>query len=259
MNGKIGLLIGLFISTQIFLYESTPQLFVPFYLHTTKDSPAVQQLALASKSLSVVAVINPNNGPTDGQPDVNITSSVETLLGAGILLLGYTASLYGTRDLNEVISDVNKYSGWKPEYKLNGIFLDQASAELDKIDYYKQIYNYTRKQFGCKSKTFTGVGTNVDEVFFGDDKNRTADTIVIFEDDYDNWVNFKFSSYTKSRAESELCAIIHSCPKENMKDAVDIAVNNNIGFIYVTDRQMNNPFDALPTYFEDLILYMTSK
>ena len=124
---------------------------------------------------------------------------------------------------------------------------------------YKKVYQYVRKKFGCKSKTFLGVGMNVDSSFFNiDEKNRTGDTIAIFEDDYNNWLNFEFAPYYNSLAPQELCAIIHSCPQADMQQAINSAISNNIGFLYVTDRQMNNPFDLLPTYFDNLILYLAS-
>jgi len=127
------------------------------------------------------------------------------------------------------------------------------------VEDYKLIYQYVRLKFTCRSKTFLGTAANVDPLFFNiDEKNRTADTVVVFEDDYKNWNNYDFDSFYSTLSSAELCSIIYSCLKQDMQAVIEAATKSNIGYIYGTDRQMNNPFDSLPTYFDDLILYLAS-
>ena len=241
---------------QIMSNEGAPQLIIPYYSYMTPDSPAVQNMILASKSFSVTVVIKPD---VISNPDGNWTASVAALASSGISILGYTTMLYGARTVNDVLADIDSYNTWPNASKINGIYLDQASNEFSYVEDYKIIYQYVRSKFSCKSKTFLSTGTNVDPSFFHiDEKNRTADTVVIFDDDYKNWNTFVFAPFYSNLASSELCAIIYSCTKQDMVQVIETAAKNNIGFIYVTDRQMNNPFDSLPTYYDDLILYLAT-
>jgi hypothetical protein len=51
--------------------------------------------------------------------------------------------------------------------------------------------------------------------------------------------------------------IVHSVPDcETAKSHIDLAVARNIGYVYVTDDTLDNPYDSLPTYWSCEVDYI---
>lgn len=249
------LLILVLLASFLPLY-STIQLLVPFYL-PLPDEVNVKRILNASLSVSLAVIINTNNGLVDDLPNIDYQNVIKAFKEVGILVLGYTDSNFGVRSLNEMLDDIESFTKWNTLYSIDGIFIDKASHDLSLLEYYKEIYNYTHSKFGCTSKIFTNPGIILDEQFFGDEKNRSTDTAVIFDDRFDKWDTFEVDGFIKNRSPSEFAVWIHTCPTEEyMYKAIRKAANDKIEYIYVTDRIMNNPFNALPTYFEKIVEYV---
>lgn len=238
------------------IYEeevSSIQLLVPYF--GKPDDASIKKIMKSSESLSVATVLKPN-----GVLDDDYKNSLLDLTSAGVAVYGYVTSEHATIDVATVLGRVDIYNSF--EKKPDGIFIDQAASEISKYSYYNELYLALRKKFGCKTKVFIAPGTSVDSIFYGpttDELTRAGDTIVLFDDDLKAFMNDQFDDYILNKADSESCALIHSCPKENMTLVVDKAISANIGFIYVTDKIINNPYDALSSYFEDLVAYIASK
>jgi hypothetical protein len=238
------------------------QLLVPLYIYPSdlSASGAWSSVAKASDSLSVVAIINPASGPgVSSQPDQNYVDGIRILLDKGVHVIGYVATGYGTRNISLVQRDVDTYAGWLSAYRVGGIFFDEASNDPSMVMYYQALYNYTRKQFGCHSKIIINPGAVLPAVYM-DSQVRSADTAVIFEDTYAQWLTYTPSEYQlKTLVDTESAVIVHTCPTvASMQNAIQLAQSRNAGFVYVTDRVMNNPYDLLPSYFNDLIMYIVS-
>ena len=74
-----------------------------------------------------VAVMNPDSGPGAGQ-NPNYVGAVQSAEAAGINVVGYVYTSYGSRSIAAVESDISNYYSWYPD--LDGIFLDEASTQL---------------------------------------------------------------------------------------------------------------------------------
>ena len=46
--------------------------------------------------------------------------------------------------------------------------------------------------------------------------------------------------------------LVHNAPKAEIRTLVTHAKQNDVGWFYATDDNGSNPWDSLPTYFEDL-------
>ena len=46
--------------------------------------------------------------------------------------------------------------------------------------------------------------------------------------------------------------------RAGMRQAVDLAVFRNVGYVYVTDDGGDNPWDSLPTYWTQLVDYVAA-
>jgi hypothetical protein len=240
------------------------QLIVPLYIYPSdlSDSGPWSMVARASDSLSVVAIINPNSGPGLGdQPDSNYIAGIQKLLEKGVHVIGYVPTNYGFRNIDQVIADIDKYFGWSSIYRPGGVFFDETSSDESTIAYYQKAYNHTRKLFGCHSKVVLNPGTVLPAVFMPQKpENRTADTVCVFENTYAEWEHYQPSDYQMNvLVASESAAIVHTCANTaSMENAIQLAQSRNVGFIYVTDRVMNNPYDLLPTYFNEMVLHIAS-
>src|SRR5262249_18553380 len=58
-----------------------------------------------------VAVLNPASGP-GGAPDPSYSAAVQQAQAAGIAVLGYVPTGYGSRSLNAVLDEVCSYVDW---------------------------------------------------------------------------------------------------------------------------------------------------
>ena len=61
-------------------------------------------------------------------------------------------------------------------------------------------------------------------------------------------------------ARSELAMLAYEASSvAQMKSTIDKSVASNIGYVYVTDRTLNsNPWDGLPSYFEQEVDYIAT-
>jgi hypothetical protein len=52
--------------------------------------------------------------------------------------------------------------------------------------------------------------------------------------------------------------LVHTAPADvdSMRLHIDRAVARNIGYVYVTDDVLNNPWNTLPTYWTDEVDYI---
>lgn len=95
----------------------TPSYFYP----GATDSWA--RLVKAAMYVSVV-LLNPDSGP-GAERLQDFATVVQQSQAAGIKVLGYIASGYGTRAIADLVSEINLYSGW---YGVDGIFVDEMNA-----------------------------------------------------------------------------------------------------------------------------------
>lgn len=87
-------------------------------------------------------IVNPNSGPGDTQtPGDQYTPAVEELNSyPNVQTVGYVRTGYATRNISDVINEVNIYSGWffnSSSLAMHGIFFDEAPHQYtaDAVDF----------------------------------------------------------------------------------------------------------------------------
>jgi hypothetical protein len=214
----------------------TTGLIVPLY---TESSDAWERLLYVKKahpSLPVVAIINPNSGPGRGPDETTYLSRVERLRSVGCSVLGYVATGYGHRDPAEARSDISKYKEW---YKISGVFLDEMSRSRSDLSYYAKLCAFSRN---LQIETIVGnPGLPAPS-----DYTETMDLVVMYEN----------VGYPSLETLSNLTTVAR---RENRTshDFLNI-VSKYVGYVYVTERTLPNPFDRLPTKFEFLARILDS-
>src|SRR5438093_12400260 len=117
------------------LAATTTGVIVPLYTYPDSTWDTVAQAKIAHPSVPVVAIINPDNGPGSSR-DSNYVSGIQKLHSAGVVVLGYDATGYGSNSLSSVKSVMNT---WKSLYNIDGIFFDEMANWSGLESYYSNL------------------------------------------------------------------------------------------------------------------------
>jgi len=214
---------------------------VPLYTYPTHASwNTIVQAKQAHPSVPVVAIVNSNNGPGSSQ-DPSYTTGIDKLVTAGILVIGYVYTSYAARPQATVKSDMDAWKSWYP--KIGGIFFDEQSNTAGGESYYSSLSSYAKS----KGMSFTvgNPGTDTVASYVG-----TVDAILIYESaglpsiaSLQGWhaqhdkKNFGIIPYAVAALDASFVA----------------SARQHVGYIYITDDTLPNPWDSLPAYFGALV------
>ena len=248
---------------------SSIQAIVPLYQYPL-SAPGVlsnwwqRVLNEASASHPITVIINPQNGPIDpavGGADYNnyIEALRQLRANPNIRILGYVATGYGAVDSATVLEKASWYaSGYKHPVTgnslIDGIFLDEMSTNSAHVSQYTAIATGIRQISGLAGRFITGnPGVEIPGEFLD---AGVADLFIIREGNLANFTSTALPSYVTANAYSHLQfgAIVHSTTSSSqVAKALREFKLRGLDFGFITDDLMPNPFDAAPTYFEDLL------
>ena len=107
--------------------------------------------------LNFTVIVNPNSGPGDGTgPDKQYTVAVTELSSyPNAQTVGYVRTGYATRNITDVIDEVNIYSGWSSissSLTMHGIFFDEAPHEYtaDAVDFMHTVNKAVKDATGLQ-------------------------------------------------------------------------------------------------------------
>ncbi len=211
---------------------------VPLYTYPGGTWDQVIETKNDHPDVPIAAIVNPASGPGSGQ-DSNYASGIARLQSAGVIVLGYVSTAYTNRDLSAVKADMDSWNSWYPD--VDGIFFDEQTNWAGQEWYYEQADSYAKS----KGFTFTvgNPGANSLPSYLG-----TVDVVLIYESpglpylsNYQSW----------SSADNNKLGMIPfgvgSMPQQWVEDASEL-----VGWIYVTNDVLPNPWDSLPPYFDEL-------
>lgn len=212
---------------------------VPFYIYPGPEWDRLVQARNTYPRVPMIAVINPNSGPGSAQ-DPNYVTGIQTLRSAGIVVLGYVYTGWAARPADTVKGDVNAYRTW---YDLDGIFFDQMSGQAGNESYYSDLSS-NAKSLGFQF-TMGNPATDIPSSYVG-----TMDNLNIYENvglpslaSLDGW-HEGYSKYNFSM-------LAHGV--DSFDPAFVSSASNYVGYLYLTNDVSPNPYDVLPSYFEQLV------
>ncbi|QDT71383.1 spherulation-specific family 4 protein [Lacipirellula limnantheis] len=223
---------------------SALEIIVPAYFYPSPGSPWGAMTAAADEA-PITAIMNPGNGPGNVK-DQNYVNAVNAFRAAGGRVIGYVYSSYGARPLAQVTADVDKYKTW---YGIDGIFVDEMAntGPAERLNYYKSIYDHV-KQVDPQWEVMGNPGTNTIEQYA---TWPTADRFMVFENVGSAYPGHAPSAWNAKYDSEKFVNLVHTeASAANMVDFLNLAVSRNVGGIYVTDDVMNNPWDTLPSYWQ---------
>jgi len=186
------------------------------------------------KSDNAVLIVNPHNGPGD-EVTTHYKTITDDLNSSKKTALGYIYSSYGKRDIDILKGDIDR---WLEFYKIDGFFIDEASKHIEDFEYYENIYNYIKSKGDYL--VFLNPGTIPDEDYF-----FIADNIVVYEGHIENMpTNICTTDSDKSSI------ILFGSSREDMLNIIN---NSKCRYIYVTDTDLPNVYNSLPSYFDEEI------
>ncbi|MDQ6862348.1 MAG: spherulation-specific family 4 protein [Thermoproteota archaeon] len=213
---------------------------MPLYIYPTNPSwSTVATIKDAHPKVPIVVIANPNSGPGNS-PDSNFVNGINKLRAHGVVVIGYVATGYGSKSLAYLGGQINKYRSW---YNVNGILFDEMSNVAGNENYYRTLSNYA-KSLGL-SYTVGNPGTDVPATYVG-----TVDTILIYENRgypslgyLDGW----HSHYNKSNWG------MTSFGDPYLSQLWIAYAKQYVGYIFITNDVLPNPYDSLPSYFSTLV------
>lgn len=189
-----------------------------------------------------LSIINPRSGP-GAAVDANYVAQVKSTRAKGIKVMGYVDTSYSLRSLATVRADIDKHFAW---YGVDGIFLDQVTTSCVSrfTDYYADLYQYVQRKGGT---VVLNPGTNPGECYM-----TSSDVVVTFENLYDWYSAWQPAGWENKYAASRFWHLVYSADdRTQLTDVVGLSKSRNVGWIYVTDDVLDNPWDTLPSFWSE--------
>ena len=198
----------------------------------------------------IYAIANPNSGPGSSYK-ASYASAIATMHADSGKVIGYVWTNYGAVPAATVKSQIDQWYAFYPA--LDGIFFDGQSNVAGQEPYYQQLYNYVKGKDSA-SLVVGNPGANTIESYLFYGGQRVTDVICIFETNvgFDSWTP---PSWTGKYSRDNFYIIAYNTPIGSVMSRVQRAVSSNVGWTYVTDATLPNPYDVLPAYFEDYCNY----
>jgi hypothetical protein len=233
------------------------EVLIPLYIYPTHYNPAFYRwplIATAHSQILIRAIINPENGAGTGPPNRDYAQGLQDLRAAHVPLLGYVSTRYGNRNPDEVKAEIDLYEEY---YEVNGIFLDEAASQASQLNYYQDLYAYSKAKPHLE-QVVLNQGTHPDEGYLS---RPAADTVVIFENYGREWGTYQPPAYISTYPAERFAVLIHSVPDEEaMKQALDLALERQIRYVYVTDDSPDagdrDPWNQLPSFWAAEVNYI---
>ncbi len=198
-----------------------------------------------------VVIANPDSGPGTSA-DPNYTSWIGNVVSNGGSVVGYVYTDYDLRPLSTVENDISTWYSLYPA--ISGIFLDQYnSSQTGNAVYYNDLYTYIKNNHPGNSLVIGNPGVPVPAKFIG-----SADIFNIYEGNYQAFLSFSLPQYLKVYGTTKFSAIVTNTAQSNTISADVIARENGLGYIYETNNDSANPYNALPPYFPNVTNGTTS-
>lgn len=212
---------------------------VPMYMRPGYEWDNVIKAKNSHPDIPVLAIVNPHNGPGTFE-NTSFTKGIQKMQLANVLVLGYVHTDYANRNSSEVIDEIDRYYDW---YNVNGLFFDQMSNVAGNENYYHSLSDY------AKSKGFSitvgNTGNDTLPSYIG-----TVDTIVIYENQGLPNVEF-LKGWHKNYDKKNFAVISYGVSIPNNLFIKDIS--DSVGYVYMTNDVMPNPWDSLPVYFRGFV------
>lgn len=222
------------------------RLLVPAYFYPSNSGlKEWNRLIEAAKRVPVTAIVNVSNGPDD-KIDLDYANIIRRASDAGVTVAGYVNTNYGSRAIEEVRADIERWRRWYPQ--ISAIFLDGQAVKEDNLDHYRQIRKIVAEILPG-AEILTNPGAVCDEAYF---KEKVCERVCVFERPrgFEQFESERPKWWNQYRAECYSAIPYGVGSIDLMKRYLQKATQMRIGSIYVTDASGKNRWSRLPEYWE---------
>ncbi|TRW14469.1 spherulation-specific family 4 protein [Glacieibacterium frigidum] len=248
------------------------EILVPAYFYPGTGTNDWGRLTEAVASgVPVTAIMNPSSGP-GATPNGDYVAAISAFRSAGGKVLGYVPSGYvgqqvsadsscqpasgATYSPSDVVACASLY---RSLYDVDGIFVDEkgpltpTTAEADVLSFYQLVYHGI-KAVDAAWEITGNPGTAASEALLWTGATGAADNLVTFEN-----VGSEFASVGPPPYQAEYDAsrfgalLIETDPGFDLENSLALASSRNFGQIYFTDDARPNPYDRLPSYWDEQV------
>ncbi|GAA2424949.1 spherulation-specific family 4 protein [Streptomyces macrosporus] len=214
--------------------EPRGHLLVPLYVHPSVDPEAWEVLARESGGLYGV-VLNAADGPGP-YPDPAFAAAADRLRRAGVPLLGYVDTDYGTRPTRAVLRDVHRHRRW---YGTDGVFLDRVAADAAPLPRYRRVVRAARL-LGAAGVVLNP-GTHPDPGYA-----LLADLLVTFEGRWEDYRRVTVPEWTRTHPSHRFCHLVYAVPEHLGTTAAHLAHERGATVHCAVPGRGANPWRSAP-------------
>lgn len=226
------------------------RLLVPAYQYPTLGN-LWSGLTAAARKVPVTLILNPNTGPGNARDDVYV-AALDQFIAAGGQVLAYvnTSSpngVNGERNAGEVLNDITRYQEFYPG-RFSGIFFDLIATDLAHLAYHRAIYDAV-KAIDPLLFIMGNPGTSIAEAYLA---QNAVDAVMNFENFASEFERNPPDSWVYEYPATRFAHIVHTQPNAgDVAGIVQTMQARNGGWAFVTDATMPNPYDRLPSYWDE--------
>eukprot|EP00752_Nemacystus_decipiens_P003608 g3325.t2 len=227
-----------------------------------------------NSTVSFSVVINPNSGPGD-LPEEVYTAGMNDLINAGVEVLCYVPTGFGSTDVSNVTADIDTYEWFYPSL-CGGYFFDEGPGTENNTWKYTDYYSHAQAVSGPDSTVVVNPGIrphdslyNIGDRYALENPNMGGQVVITsFENNFE-----VFYDGSQQLASSEVLfpprylhdrymhsILVYAAYFATLEDFLDFTVFQlycaNWGYVFFTDDILGddgNPWDELPSYFPELL------
>jgi hypothetical protein len=215
---------------------------VPMYMYPNSYWNQLVSVHQAFPGVSVLAIINPSNGPV---LDSTYQRYVSMLQSSGIVTYGYVDTMRATVSVQSVEQQISEYANW---YHVAGIFLDNFVNVDGYESYYSTITSYAHK---LGLRTMGNPGWSVAFGYVG-----TVDNLVIYETNGLPTISYLQSATGgfPSSAFSFIATKVASVPAQSYVDSA----SHYVSYVWITNYGASYANLPSTSYFDQLMSELSS-
>lgn len=190
-----------------------------------------------------MVIVNPNSGPGNtSTPNEQYTSQILRLNAvSNVRTVGYVRTGYASRSIDDVLADVQTYSGWasaNSNLSMHGIFLDESPHQYSvaAASYMRNVTQTIKNANGISSPKLVirNPGTIEDSVY----NDTNTDVVVFFESDYTSYQASTSTLKAHDKDRSGYAAMVNSVPTMSQGDLRSFVkgVSQLAKYLFVTDN-----------------------
>lgn len=215
------------------------QLIAPAYFYPTTG---YWETMISQSSALGIIVLNPNSGVGD-KHEWRYDAPLAHARDAGIRVIGYIQTDYGTRPVSEILAEMDRYREW---YGVTSYFLDEGDTGLESLDLYTEMTAYAHALGGI---TVINFGYHPHPAYM-----EITDYAIVFEDAMNVFLAYTPPAWIQDYPADRFMNLIYGVPADRVDEIIQITRERNLGHVWITDDHINtgSPYNTLPTYWSSL-------